>query len=540
MTDNSLSPPRDYVRAVAWVVIALGLAIRLMIAIQPIERLLPICLADDTFYYLRIAENIVAGNGPSFDGEIATNGFHPLWMLASMAAVALGKGAHGGARLLLLLLAGIGGLNALLLWRLARRGLPPGAALWALVAWTLSPFVIMTEMMGVEAPLMVLFALLVLNRYAAIREADQPSTRAWVGLGVWLGLALLARTDAVLLGAVLALDVAATRLWPARREVARLKQELGRALVGAGAALATVLPWALFNLIRFGGVTQDSARALIARERGWLELAGEPLGAKLLGQTKMGFADYLIRLAGMPNAALALGLAGVLGGAALATLLLRREPGARRVWPAVRLPLLWGGAVWAFYLLYFWQQKYWYFFPVELALALAGAGVVAVVEAAATRRRAGAWVLGVAAAALLYGYAVSGAGIWKNGFQPWQRAYPEVAAVLRAMADKQPDLKFGAFNAGIVSAWSQLPVVNLDGVVNPRATEALENRRFLAYLHEAGIDVIGDHQPLIAAYGAFAGGDWTQAFTLVTTIPTHSSQGDMLVLRLKQPVNGAE
>lgn len=37
--------------------------------------------ADDAFYYLEIANRIAAGEGSTFDGTSATNGYHPLWMV---------------------------------------------------------------------------------------------------------------------------------------------------------------------------------------------------------------------------------------------------------------------------------------------------------------------------------------------------------------------------------------------------------------------------------------------------------------------------
>ncbi|HTQ02432.1 MAG TPA: hypothetical protein VMI54_01205 [Polyangiaceae bacterium] len=41
--------------------------------------------AADTFYYLTIARNMARHGVPSFDGQHATNGFHPLWMLVGGA-----------------------------------------------------------------------------------------------------------------------------------------------------------------------------------------------------------------------------------------------------------------------------------------------------------------------------------------------------------------------------------------------------------------------------------------------------------------------
>jgi hypothetical protein len=36
---------------------------------------------DDFYYYLQIAQNLAAGHGSTFNGLVATNGYHPLWLL---------------------------------------------------------------------------------------------------------------------------------------------------------------------------------------------------------------------------------------------------------------------------------------------------------------------------------------------------------------------------------------------------------------------------------------------------------------------------
>ena len=40
---------------------------------------------DDFFFYLKIAQNLAAGRGSTFDGVHYTNGYHPLWLLALTA-----------------------------------------------------------------------------------------------------------------------------------------------------------------------------------------------------------------------------------------------------------------------------------------------------------------------------------------------------------------------------------------------------------------------------------------------------------------------
>lgn len=42
----------------------------------PMPVMLEHFIYEDMFYYLRVAQNIVAGNGSAFDGLSPTNGYH--------------------------------------------------------------------------------------------------------------------------------------------------------------------------------------------------------------------------------------------------------------------------------------------------------------------------------------------------------------------------------------------------------------------------------------------------------------------------------
>lgn len=63
-----------------WWVLAAGLLIRLVLAFTNLPTLIMLNVPDDTFHYLKIAQNIAAGYGSTFDGFHPTNGYHPLWM----------------------------------------------------------------------------------------------------------------------------------------------------------------------------------------------------------------------------------------------------------------------------------------------------------------------------------------------------------------------------------------------------------------------------------------------------------------------------
>jgi hypothetical protein len=101
---RSPSPPlaRPMIRAAAavlFVVVLMGLRL----AIDPRD---PFFLDDDAWYYHRIAVNIARHGFSSFDGLVATNGYHPLWQIVlSGAVLVFDVGARGVVVLQLVVLA---------------------------------------------------------------------------------------------------------------------------------------------------------------------------------------------------------------------------------------------------------------------------------------------------------------------------------------------------------------------------------------------------------------------------------------------------
>jgi len=73
-------------------------------------------LADDAFYYLRIAHNVAAGRGSTFDGVAVTNGYHPLWELVCIALAPLFRAASEVQIAVIVALQA--GLNAFAAWML--------------------------------------------------------------------------------------------------------------------------------------------------------------------------------------------------------------------------------------------------------------------------------------------------------------------------------------------------------------------------------------------------------------------------------------
>ncbi len=106
-----------------WVVIAIGIVIRLLLPWTSLSFLLQYFVSDDAFYYFTIARNVVSGLGVTFDGVTLTNGFHPLWMICLLPVYAVAGNNLELAMRLALTLAALFSIGAVLLLGAAVRKL---------------------------------------------------------------------------------------------------------------------------------------------------------------------------------------------------------------------------------------------------------------------------------------------------------------------------------------------------------------------------------------------------------------------------------
>ncbi|MBC7223786.1 MAG: hypothetical protein H5T59_05875 [Anaerolineae bacterium] len=462
-----------------------GLAVRLAVAWQPLDVLVPKVLSDDAFYYFRIAEHLAQGLGPTFDGQRPTNGFHPLWaLLLSGLCLLRGDGkvpipwALSAAALL-------DGTTGLLLYLVARRALrAAGPALLAAGVYLLHPMAVLEGVNGLETALATL-AFAGLFAYYLLVLRPRPTWAAYVGFGLLSAAMVLARSDYIFLTVVLGLE----RLWRGR---GRAFPKLALAALVFGLAIA---PWLAWSWATVGSPVQTSGLAVPYVIRTYLfelsELEGilRWLGPVLYLSSVL--AQGLVRYGGAQGAIL-LGL--LLAWAVRRRAGMEESPGPGSF--ALLLPLLASALHLGFHAYGRWFLRGWYYAPWMVALAWAvgwaGARVVAV------RRR---WAWGWLGVAFLAVAAWQGAQVWGQGLWPWQSTAAQ--ASVWAGAHLPPEARPGAFNAGIPGYFSGMEVVNLDGVVNAEAFAAIRERRLLAYLRQAGIThvvdwrstVEGDYQP---------------------------------------------
>ena len=538
-TSASLTRP---VAATVLLLVVAGLGVRLWLCWQPLAPMLGGYVADDAFYYLNIARNLAAGHGPTFDGITATNGFHPLymgllWLLTSAGItepVLL-------LRIALSLLALASAATGLLLFAIARRALGVTAAVFALLMWELGPQPIRISLTGVEVALSALLCAATALAWMRARESGWPSPRASALVGMLAGLAMLARTDAMFLAAAIGLE----QLWSLRHSRGSrgpFRARLRSLAVFCATGAAVVSPWIAWNLLTFGRLTQDSARALLHRSHsyyGWRLEHGVELGLpRYLGGKLVRWAGDLIEYVGFGR--LGLGVVALVTVGCLALAIVRRSRGRASPWRAYagQFGFLWVYALLTalFYCLYFWYRQQWYLLGslavVLLTLSAAAADLHAWSCQRLSRPIQRAITLsafGLSLALLLH----SNLRMLQQETYPWQRVHLRAATLIRHGLD--PHQRIGAFNAGILGYFSGRPVVNLDGVVNPEALEAMRNKRLYGYLEQRDIRYLVDAPGAISQHSVWGGPRYSTGFAPISRITAQGSDHTLLIVRRASP-----
>lgn len=216
-----------------------GLLLATVLAFVPVVVRAYLFLPDDVYFYLKIAREIVEGNGSTFNGLVRTNGYHPLWMLVCILERAMvGPDPYSLIRSHLVVTGLCNLASIVLAHRLGRRLGLDGLVAAGVVGAYLSYNVLGSEI-HVSAPMLLLASLLLVRSGAGL-------VRELVALGVVLGLVMLARLDNVFVAGALALCAA----WGAApRSPATL---LRRGLCVGLPAAVVVAPYLAWNWLSFG------------------------------------------------------------------------------------------------------------------------------------------------------------------------------------------------------------------------------------------------------------------------------------------------
>ena len=142
----------------------LGLMGSVYVACTPANSMMRWYNVDDAFYYYKVAQNVLAGHGFSFDQITFTNGFHPLWMIICLGVFWFSKINILFPLRLLIIVSGIfNALTGVLLFRLLKKSLSTMSAIIGASAWVLVPSIFkITIVHGMESSISAFFIVLLI------------------------------------------------------------------------------------------------------------------------------------------------------------------------------------------------------------------------------------------------------------------------------------------------------------------------------------------------------------------------------------------
>lgn len=494
----------DHARSAApGLVLGVGLLVRVLFLAGAGEHAVVAVVPDDAYYYFKVARNIVAGQGATFDGIHATNGYHPLWLGALLPAARVVSDPQLFVRVALGMGVALSFLTAVLLYQLVRRVTESWwVPLLALILYWLNPRAVVSSLNGLETSLSTFLftALLWLTlRIAGFNRQSAIGNRKWdsVALGLLMGLLFLARTDNVFfIGA----------FWLAVVAFTERGQRLKRGTLMAAAAAALAVPWVAYNWLAFGSPIQVSGLSIPyvhhvlyrPEDHGGLfptlyglkqfavmlyeGLRGEIGYSRLISFPAVGLSLLIFALAWRKDGVMPRGMRRavlVLGGLGLASL------AHLFVHSAIR-----------------WYPRPWYFDQLLVLLPLVFALTLAVLERWEQSRvpdsrgpqRLGALVVAMLTALAALQTTLSVRTL-SRGEWPWAMEMLDSARWLRHNTGK--DDVAAAFNAGIIGYYSDRRVVNLDGAVNNAAYDALRRKDLLGLMRQAKVTRYLDFEPMM-------------------------------------------
>ena len=507
---------RSALLALPWLA---GSILALSLAWLPLRVSLTHFLYEDYFYYLGVAEQIIGGNGVTFDGEAKTNGFHPAWMLLITLIRALAghtTSIHVGLTLAALLHVGQAALIFLVVARLSHRCVAYCAAVLYLVNYRN----VATNLCGLETPLAG-FALLGTILFL-VRHRDGLDTRrdaTW--LGVLLGLAIWSRFDL----ALFALAIGAwTLLSGARRtdlpKGDRVKTTLVTSAITAATCAVVLLPWFLWSLAQSGVLLPNSRAALAALSAKQGQSFSELIHDKLFGAAwwltdtanALGLWPTAVPGGFLTNLSALLVVLTVFGLGFGLWKLLRQESKTLLLLATLFIYAIVHAGYYGLTL----RLEIRYLMPFVIIVTIVAAVLAGRVLDRAPSARTRHYLLGVAAVLLANGLS-SGIDAWRkhHGATRTHANHGELLDAAHWLTQNTPEgTVVGAWNAGVLSYFSGRQVVNLDGVINDEAIEYNRRRAIDEYIETRDIRMLADVETQIATYMDGFGGipDWRDGY----------------------------
>lgn len=190
------------------VLVLLTMAGSIYVAVTPANSMMNWYNVDDAFFYYKVAQNVLAGHGFTFDQINLSNGFHPLWMVVCLCVFWLSRYNLLLPLRVLIIVSGLfNAATSLLLFRFLKRYLHIGAAVVGALLWGIYPAIYnVSTILGMESAISIFFIVLLLTNAANFLnrlEGAPHRSRDLILLGALGGLTILARLDNLFVVAII-------------------------------------------------------------------------------------------------------------------------------------------------------------------------------------------------------------------------------------------------------------------------------------------------------------------------------------------------
>lgn len=448
-------------------IVLISLIIRLIISWADVRDLTGKILLDDAFIYFSISRNIALGNGITYNGVDPTNGFQPLWAFTIVPVFLLTRNIYLDVNLALTIASIISTLTIFLIYKIAQKIFNENIGLLSAAFWGLNPLIIFQTLDGGDIALYVFLILSTIFYYISLK--GKLKYKNSIILGILLGLTILARMDGVFLAIAIILHI----LWSNKKNINIGIKKSITTIILAGLVLS---PWFIWSYFTFGTIVQSSAVAKYNLNRGifpYFDLK-EP---KNLSETIKMITESLIRTVGSVTHQLGIVdfnlnfITVVISMFLLVTLLFSLKAVKK-----MNVYVLFSVLLTLFYDFYLWGINIRYLTPViPLLIILVSYGFYNLVIKIKKSNNL------VAAVFVLFLLVLFNNGIiqWERGYSSWQVEIYDDALWLKN--NTHPNDIIASFNSGAYMFFSDRRVINLDGVVNFEALEALRNKSVINY-----------------------------------------------------------
>ena len=452
-------------------ILIIALLLRMSIAWQPVSTLVQKVLVDDSLYGYAVAKNIALGNGITYNGVDPTNGFQPLWIFMIAPVFWITKDLNMAINFIYTILAFLDVLNVYLLYLLAKKIFSTKVGLVASFLWAINPLIIFQVMDGLEVTLYITLVLASLLYYYNVK--DKLNLKNMSVLGLLLGLTFLGRGDGIFLFIVIGVHA----IFFGKRNTSYLRFISREMLVYSLCALLIVSPWLAWSYLTFGTVQESSQLGKYYLAHGYFRFSGPATGSEIpvtIEENAVRAVGSIVHQFGIIDLSLSLSTAvlAIFGILALFSFV--------KNWKRMLLPIIFSLVIISFYVFYLWGVQLRYITPImPFVIIFTALGISSIPF--------GRKVIALALILICGVYLFNGIVQWDRGYGSWQIETIKDVQWMDANIPSQDIV--GSFSSGIPIYFSNHTIVQLDGIMNFGAIDAMLNKSMYSYMKSRNITI---------------------------------------------------